>query len=450
MSPWRTEVRKTLALALPIIAVQIGMKAMGTVDVMMVGHHSPLGLAAITLGELYIWSLLIFGLGILAALDPVISQAVGARDELAIRLGMQRGLYLALILSLPVTLVLLPAEWVFTALDQPAEIIPQAAEYVLYSLPGVLPFFVYAVLRVSLQALSCVRPIVLVIVLANLLNGFLDWLLIFGNLGFPELGLRGSAIATSISRWMMAMGLVAMAFPRLGPYLRPSGARVLDRVALSKLLRLGLPIGFQYFLEMGVFAFTALLVGWFGSVSLAGHQIAINLASLTFMIPLGLSSAVAVRVGYAIGAGDMQAARYAANAALLFGGGVMVIFAVLFLGMPQIFTLPYTNDPEVVAIAITLIPIAGVFQVFDGLQVAALGILRGMGKTLVASIVSLFGYWVLGLPVGCLMAFYLDLGPVGLWWGLVTALGTVAIILMISVRRQLAGPLSRIEGDSSE
>ncbi|MHC5064014.1 MAG: MATE family efflux transporter [Planctomycetota bacterium] len=447
MSSWRTEVRKTLALALPIIAVQIGMKAMGTVDVMMVGHHSPLGLAAITLGELYIWGLLIFGLGILTAFDPVISQAVGARDEQAIRLGVQRGLCLALILSIPVTLALLPASWVFSSLDQPAEIIPAAAEYVLYSLPGVLPFFVYAVLRVGLQALSCVRPIVLVIVSANLLNVFLDWLLIFGNWGCPELGLKGSAIATSICRWVMAIGLVLMAMPRLAPYLKPSGSNILDVAAIAKLLRLGLPIGLQYFLEMGVFAFTALLVGWFGSVALAGHQIAINLAALTFMIPLGLSSAVAVRVGYAIGAGDMQAARHAANAALLFGGGVMVVFAALFLSIPAVFTVPYTDDPRVIAIAVALIPIAGVFQVFDGLQVAALGILRGMGKTLIASLVSLFGFWMLGLPVGCLLAFYMGLGPVGLWWGLVTALATVAVILMMFVRRSLAGEVDRFETD---
>jgi MATE family multidrug resistance protein len=449
--PRRGERRAKLRLAVPGVVVQVGVMQMGVVVPVMVGHRqgASSSLAAVALGHLYFFGIGVFGMGTLMVLDPVVAQAVGARDEDAVARGIQRGVLLAVILALPSIGVLLVAEPALELARQPAAVVPLAAAYILRLAPGVLPFFLFIVFRQSLQSLRRTAPIVISIVVANLVNGGLNWLLIFGHGPLQPMGVLGSAWATTVSRWVLAGLLVALAWRDLRPRLRRRLAEVWDMEPLGRMLRLGLPIGFQYVLEFGAFALVALMMGWLGTRQMAGHQVAINLASLTFMVPLGVGDAASVLVGHAVGRADPIGARSSARAALICGAGFMSCTALVFLSLPHALARLYTLDPGVVAVAAALIPLAGVFQVFDGLQVVAGGILRGLGETRVAMMVNVLGYWLLGLPVSYLLGFRAGWGPVGLWWGLVVGLGVVATALLTRVRIALRREQGRVLIDES-
>jgi multidrug resistance protein, MATE family len=442
--PRREDLRAMLGLATPVVIIQVGMMLMGVVDTIMVGHLSAVALAAVALGNLYFFGLGVFGMGTLMVLDPVVAQAVGARDEAAIARGIQRGAIVALMLALPATILLLLAEPFMVLARQPAEVVPHAAAYAVRLAPGVLPFFLFVVLRQSLQSMHRTAPIMVSIVVANLVNAALNYVLIFGHFGAPALGVVGSAWATTLSRWLLAGLLLAMTWRALRPHLIPIRPEIWRWGPLARTLRLGVPIGCQYTLEFGAFAFVALMMGWLGTRAMAGHQVAINLASLTFMVPLGVADASSILVGHAVGRGDLEGTRGAARAGLLCGIGFMSFTAVVFLGLPGPLARLYTSDVTVIAVAVGLIPLAGVFQVFDGIQVVAGGILRGLGETKVAMLVNLLGYWFFGLPVSYLLGFVVGLGTKGLWDGLVLGLAAVATILLVRVRLALARERRRV------
>jgi multidrug resistance protein, MATE family len=421
-------------LALPVVFIQVGMMAMGVVDTLMVGRLAARALAAVALGNLYFFLIAVFGMGTLMVLDPVVAQAVGAKDEEGAARGVQRGVLLAGILALPAAVLLLLAGPFMALAGQPAEVVPLAAAYAERLAPGVFPFFLFVVLRQTLQSMRVTAPIVIAIVLANVANAVLNWMLIFGHLGAPALGVAGSAWATTASRWLLAAFLFVLSRDALAPLVFPLRREIWQWAPLGRMLRLGLPIGAQVFLEFGAFALVALMMGWLGTQSMAGHQVAINLASLTFMVPLGVGDAASVLVGQGVGRGDPRATRGAAASALICGVGFMMGTAVLFLTVPVGLARLYTPDLGVVAVAAALIPLAGIFQVFDGTQTVAAGILRGLGETRVAMLVNLLGYWCIGLPISYLCGIRLGRGPAGLWWGLVTGLAVVATVLLLRVR----------------
>ena len=431
-------------LSLPIVAVQVGTMMMGVADTMMVGRVSPTDLAAVGLGNVYFFMIAVFGMGTLMGLDPIVAQAVGAKDSEAIARGMQRGLALSLFLSLIAAVLLIPASAVLSGLRQPADVVPVAAGYARGSIPGMLPFYAFVVLRQSLQAMGRVAPIVWTIVAANALNLLLNWILIFGNLGSPRLGAVGSAWGSSAARWFMALALAAISWPRLRPYLAHFRPDVLAGAPLARMARLGAPIGLQFQLEFGAFAVIGIMMGWLGTIAMAGHQVAINLASLTFMVPVGVAAASAVLVGHAVGRGDMVDARRLAGAGIFLGGTFMLTTAIAFLVLPAFWAGMYTADAGVLAVATSLIPIAGIFQVFDGLQAVGAGVLRGAGDTRSPLVFNALGFWLLGMPVSVVLAFQVGLGPSGLWWGLATGLGGVALFLFIRVHLLLSGDVERV------
>jgi len=378
------------------------------------------------------------------ALDPVIAQAVGAHDEPAISRGVQRGMLLATLLSIPAMLLLWPAEHVFHWLEQPAEVVPLAGTYARIVIPGVLPFLGYAVLRQTLQAMGRMRAIVLTIIAANLLNVLLNWTLVFGHLGAPALGVAGSSIATTTSRWAMALVLLTLSWPALRHHLRPIRPESLRLKPLWRMLRLGAPIGIQFELEYGAFGLTGILMGRLGTTQMAGHQVALNLASLTYMVPLGVSAAAAVLVGQSVGRGDSFGTRRHARTALMVGAAFMLAMGGTFLAIPGTLAGIYTNAPGVLLVAATLLPLAGTFQVFDGIQVVASGILRGLGDTRSPMVINIIGFWIVGIPVGLLLCFRMQMGAPGLWWGLVLGLAAVAVILLGRVRHRLRLDLGRV------
>jgi multidrug resistance protein, MATE family len=433
-----------LRLAVPVVTIQVGMMAMGVVDTIMVGHISPQALAAVALGNLYFFTLAVFAIGTLMVLDPVVAQAVGAGDTPAVARAVQRGVLIATLLTVPAVALLLVADPVFRLLNQPAEVIPHAAAYAVRTAPGIFPFLLFVVFRQSLQAMGRTRPIVGAIIGANIANAILNWMLVFGHLGVPALGVVGSAWATTISRILLVIWLWVAARAQLGPLLLPVRTEIWQRVPLLRMVRLGVPIGAQHVLEFGAFALVALMMGWLGTREMAGHQVAINLAALTFMVPLGVGDAASVLVGQAVGRRDPEGARGAARAAFACGIGFMTITGAIFLTIPEPLARLYSQDVEVISVAAMLIPIAGVFQIFDGTQVVAGGVLRGLGDTRAPMVANLLGYWIVGVPVSFYLGFRAGLGPAGLWWGLVLGLGLVGTSLLIRVRNRLARRQPRV------
>lgn len=423
------------------------MMLMGFVDTVMVGRVSPVDLAAVALGNIYFFACVVFGQGVLFALDPVVSQAVGAGDQIALARGVQRGLVLGVVLSLLAGGLLFWAEPVLLALRQPPDVVPLAAGYARASIPGIVPFYLFVVLRQTLQAQGRLAPILTAIVVANAGNVLFNWMFVYGNLGAPALGAVGTGWASSLSRTVMGLGLLALTWTLLRDYIRPFRPESIRVRPLGRMVRLGAPIGLQFSMEYGAFGVAGLLMGLLGTIPMAGHQIALNLASLAFMVTLGVSQAAAILVGRGVGAGDPDRARRAASGGLLTGTGFMVLTMLLFWLLPEPLARLYSGDREVVLLAASLLPIAAVFQVVDGIQVVAAGVLRGVGDTRVPMWANLFGFWVAGLPVGAALAFRAGMGPRGIWWGLAAGLTVVAGLLLGRIRSRLGGELIRLSLD---
>jgi MATE family, multidrug efflux pump len=424
--------------------VQVGLMSMGALDTVMVGRVSATDLAAVAIGNLYFFGIAVFGMGVLFALDPVISQAVGAGDAIGIARSVQRGGVLAVALTVVAMLLLLPAAPFLVLAKQPADVIPVAGGYARGLILGVFPFYAFGVLRQSLQAMGRVRPIVVTVIAANVLNLLLNWVLIFGKLGLPRLGAVGSAWGTSISRWFMIVVLAFLGWKLLRPALLPLRREALAIAPLVRFLRVGVPIGAQQWLEFGVFGAAGLLMGLMGTIAVASHQVALQLAALTFMIPVGVAQATGVVVGQAVGRSDPAGARRAVGAGLMTVTAFMTVTAILFLTAPRLLARIFSSDPAVVAAAALLLPIAGVFQVFDGLQVAGAGALRGVGDTRVPMLLNLVGFWLIGLPVSVGLGFGVGLGPRGVWWGLAIGIGVVGVLLMFRIRRRFGRALRRL------
>ena len=445
LRPTRGELREMVRLASPVVVAQVGLMLMGVVDTAMVGRVSPATIAAVALGHVYWINLWMPGLGLLLVLDPVISQAVGAQDAGGVARGVQRGILLALAISALMSFALIPGEWFFSSLRQPLEVTPIAASFVRWSIPGVVPSFLFVVFRQTLQAMGRSRAVVWSIVVANAINAALNWMLIYGHLGFPALGAVGSAISTVISRWLMCVLLFGLAWRQLRPTLGPWRRESFHARPLLRMVRVGLPVAFQQWLEVAVFALGGVVIGWFGAVPLAGHEIAINVASLTFMVPLGVSAAAAAMVGRAIGRADMAAARRDAVAAIAVGVGFMTVAAVVLVALPATIASWFALDPATLAMAAALLPIAGLFQIFDGVQGVSAGVLRGTGDTRVPMLLHLGGFWGIGIPLSLVLAFPLHLGPRGIWWGYVGSLSAVAAMQLLRVRWRLAQDVKRLQ-----
>ena len=434
-------------LASPIVLAQVGAMLMGVVDAAMVGRVSADAVAAVALGHIYWVMVSVPSVGLLMALDPVVAQAVGATDTDSVARGVQRGVILAVALAIPSMLILMPGEWVFSALRQPPEVAVVAAQWARWSAISVLPYYLFVAFRQSLQAMGTARPVLAAIIVSNVVNVIGNWALIYGHAGAPALGAVGSAISTVIGRFV-GLGVTvwfgrAWLLPQLSPWRRESWSLA----PFGRLLRIGTPVALQQWLEVAVFAAGAVVIGWFGPSPLAAHEIAINLAALTFMVPLGLSAAAAAMVGRAIGRGDIAAARRDAVAAIGVGLAFMSAAALVFLAAPDGLAAMFITDSDTRRTAAQLLVVAGVFQVFDGIQGVATGVLRGTADTAVPMVVHLTGFWLIGAPAGLWAAYRGGLGPRGVWWGYVVGLAFVATALVWRVRWRLARDIGRTHLD---
>lgn len=440
----REELRRIASMAAPVALGGLGLVGMGAVDVAVVGRLGEQPLAALASGNLWCFGILVPAQFALSAMDPVVSQAVGAGD----REGAGRALVRALVLTLAISV---PAIWLqrqagvgLALLGQPESVLPLAqrwCELSAWSTPFMIGFFA---LRSWLQAHGIVRPATVVILAANVLNLVLNLGLVLGWFGMPALGALGSAHATNLARAATFVGL-ALACRGALRESWPRGAGVLALGPTLRLLWLGLPGVVQMALEVWAFQAAALMMGWIGETALAANAIVLNLASLSFMAPLGVSSAGSARVGNLLGAG--QPWGRAAWLTVGLGAAVMLFFAGVFLFFPRGLVAIYTDAPEVAAVAVSLLPVVAAFQIFDGTQVSCLGALRGAGDLKVPALTGLIGYWALGLPMAWVLAFRLELGPRGVWSGLAIGLATVAFLLLWRLRTTIARGGRRLQLD---
>ena len=434
----RRETRVLTRLAVPIIVTQIGTMLMGTVDVLMIGRVNEQSLAAASIGNAWSMGTLLLAMGLVFGVDPIVTQAHGARDGRRAGLALQGGWVVGVLASLPLAL-----GWAFTEsfllmTGQDPVVASMAHDYMLVQIPTLPLFLMFTALRQYLQGRGILRPALFVIAVANVVNAFLNWVLIFGALGFPELGLVGAGIATAGTRAFLFLFLLwIFRRARLGrgawvPWSRASFARE----NLGHIVRHGAPIAVQMGLEVWAFALCTLMSGRLGTTSAAAHAVVLNMASLSFMVPLGIAQAAVTRVGNLIGADQREQAQRAAWCAFGLGGLVMLFAGLLFATLRNYLPLLYTDELAVVELAALILPIAAAFQIFDGLQVVGSGILRGMGRTLPAAWFNLLAYYVLALPLAWWMAFELELGLAGIWWGLALGLAVVAGLLLLWVHQR--------------
>jgi MATE family multidrug resistance protein len=430
----------TLRLALPLIIAEVGWMSMGIVDTIMVGRlpDSAVAIGATGLGQSLYHSIAIFGGGLLLGLDTFVSQAYGRKDLNDARLSLVNGLFLAGALTPILMLIVLCWPPLMQHFGISAELVDPMRPFLRALNWGTLPLLAYFALRRYLQAVNVVIPIMFALISANIVNLVGDWALIYGHLGLPAMGITGSGWATCVARIYMAGMLVVTLLwvesKRTLP--RWTGEVRVDLRRVAALLRLGTPAATQIFLEIGAFSAATALIARLGPVPLSGHEIALNCAALSFMVPLGISSAAAVRVGQQLGRKDPEGARRAGWSAIILGAGFMTCSGLVFVSIPLWISRLFSPDPVVIRTGARLLLVAAAFQLFDGLQTVATGALRGSGDTKTPMLANFVAYWLIGLPVGYFLCFKLGWGAVGIWIGLCGGLMMIGSALMLTWHRR--------------
>lgn len=430
-----------LALAAPVVMAELGWVTMGIVDTVMVGGIGPEAIGAVGLASMLFIAVAVFAMGLLLGLDPLVAQSFGARRIVECHHWLVAGVWLGIVLALPIVGVVMAINASLPWWGLPPEVLRLVQPYLAvlaWSLPLLLLFVAF---RRYLQAMNVVRPVMIALVAANLVNAAANWTLIFGHFGFPAMGVRGAAYATLASRAMMAAALFAVILRRERHTVPTLGdtRKGLDVSRVRRLIVLGFPAAGQAVLEVGVFAAATALAGRVSATALAAHQIALNMAAFTFMVPFGIASAAAVRVGQATGRRDPPGAAAAGWTAIAIGVLFMATAAAVFLIMPTILIRAFTTDAAVTRIGVGLLFVAAVFQLFDGLQGVATGALRGLGDTRTAMLWNLGGHWIVGLPLGYLLCFRAGFGVAGLWWGLSAGLMICGVGLLSAWTRAQKG-----------
>lgn len=435
----RQDFRLTLRLALPLIAAEVGWMSMGIVDTIMVGRlpDSALAIGATGLGQSLYHSVAIFGGGMLLGMDTFVAHAYGREDLRDARHSLVNGLILTLALT-PIVMIIVsfwPA--LLSRFGISAQLVAAMRPFLHALNWGTLPLLAYFALRRYLQAVDVVYPVMFALISANLVNVVGDWALIYGHLGFPAMGITGSGWSTCAARVYMVMVLAgALASVESRRSLQWRGAVRMDLRRMTALLKLGAPAATQILLEIGAFSAASALCARLGPVPLSGHEIAVNCAGFTYMVPLGISSAAAVRVGQQLGRNDLAGAKRAGWSAIVLGAGFMACAGLVFVSIPARIARIFSPDPVVIRVGAKLLLVAAAFQLFDGLQTVATGALRGSGDTRTPMLANLVAYWLIGIPLGYVLCFRLSHGVLGIWAGLCIGLMIIGSVLLIAWRRR--------------
>jgi multidrug resistance protein, MATE family len=437
---WRMggEVRALLRLAIPVVLSELAWMMMSVVDTIMVGRLSPEAIGAVGLSSSLYYIPALFGIGLLLGLDTLVSQAHGRGDDDDCRRWLMQGLYIVLTFSVPVMIIVYGIPKLLPLWGTNPAVEGQTAAYLRLLNWGTPWLLAYGCFRRYLQGMGVVKPVTFALVTANLVNLAGNWLLIYGRLGCPAMGVRGSALSTVVARMYMALFLLAVAvwherkrgLALFANFPRPNRKRIV------RILRLGGPAATQMIFEIGAFGAATVIAAKLSPEALAAHQVALNIASVTYMVPLGISAASAVAVGHAIGARNPARARRAGWLGITLASGFMALMALLLIVFPHAIVRIYSPDPRVLAIGVPLLALAAAFQIFDGVQTAATGCLRGLGHTKAPMILNFIGYWVIGLPLGYFLCFHAGLGVFGVWIGLTLALVFIAMLILIEWKKE--------------
>lgn len=428
----RREARALLALGGPIIAAQLAQVAMGFVDTVMAGHLSPRDLAAVAVGHSLWMTLFVFGLGVLHAVSPTVSHAYGAGRINEIGGHVRQGLWLSQIVALWTFVAVRCCSPILSWLEIDPEIVPTAVGFLSAVSCGAPAICAISVLRGFSEAVSRTRPVMLISLIGLAANVAGNSIFMHGRLGMPRLGAVGCGVASALVMWIMLLSLVIWIlvdryYRRFAPFGRWEWPRWQE---LRKLLVLGSPIGVCLFMEGSMFTTVSLLMGRMGAATVAGHQIAINVASVTFMVPLGIAMAATVRVGHAMGRGQARDARRSGLVGAGLAVGFMSLCALVMATCPHLIAAIYTNDEHVHSVAASLLIMAAIFQIFDGLQVASAAALRGLKDTALPMAITVLAYWGVGLPLGVTLGIVQDRGAQALWVGLIAGLVAAAVLLI--------------------
>jgi len=428
-----------LRLALPLALAELGWMAQGVVDLIMVGPLGPAATGAGSLGNMLFYPIAVCGTGLLLGMDTLVAQSFGADDPRDCRRTLINGVSLALLLTLPLTAVILALIPLMRAVGTNPHVLAPFEPYLKALAASILPLLLYSAFRRYLQAVNMVKPVTFSLVSANLINVAGNYALIYGHWGAPALGLAGSGWSTAIARlYMAAVLLVALIrHERASGNLLAHLSWRIDWPRLRRLAALGLPAALQIGIEGGVFGIVTVFASRLDEVSLAAHAIAVNVVSTTFMVPLGISSAAAVRVGQAFGRKDCHGAALSGWTAVLLGGLFMGCAGLALALMPRALVRVYTGAPAVIAGGAVLLQIAALFQLFDGFQVVTTGALRGLGDTHSPMLAHLGGYWAVGLPISYFLCFRYGWGARGIWIGLSAALILIGAALVLVWRARV-------------
>ncbi len=427
--PWSYYLKTNLLLAYPVMFSQLGHISVSVADSVMVGQIGTLPLAAASLGNSIFAVIMLFGIGISYGLTPLVAAAYGEQNPGKLNNLLRHGIVNNLLVGFVLFGIIVAITPILFHLDQEPDVVANAIPYLGIVGFSIVPLMVFQAFRQFTEALHLTKQAMVISVAGNLFNIFLNYLLIYGKWGFPEMGLNGAAVATLVDRLLMAtaMGIFVFRSKRLREYTKGLHFKGLSSDIFKRLLKIGIPSGMQFIFEVGAFAAAAVMIGWLGANALAAHQIALTLSAVTYMAATGIAAAATIRVGFYLGKNDFDNLRMAGFASFMLAIAFMSFCALTFiLGR---FWLPslYIDDPEVISLAAGMLVVAAFFQISDGTQVVGLGVLRGLSDVKIPTIVTLVAYWVIGLPTGYILGFTFGYGTIGVWIGLLIGLSISAV-----------------------
>lgn len=434
---YRPHLREGFQLAYPVMLSQLGHVTMGVADNIMVGNLGAAHLAGAGLANVAFNFLLLFGIGVSYAITPLVATADGERNDTQIASILKHGLLINVLNSFILVVVVSVGMNVLYQIHQPPEVVKLATPYLSIITYSLIPILVFQTFRQFTEGLSMTRIAMIIVIVSNFVNIGLNYVLIYGHWGFPALGLNGAGYATLISRILMAVSFAGFVYfaPRFEKYRMGFSIGNYSKKLMSKMLHIGLPAGLQFIFEVAAFDFSLVMMGWLGTSALAAHQIAINLATISYMTTSGLAAAATIRVSNFLGKKDYVNLRQAAYALLGLAMIIMSAWAILFIAGRDMLPHFYVTDENVIAIAGPLLIIAGLFQLSDGAQVVCIGALRGLQDVKVPSLLIFVSYWIIGLPLGYCFTFVFGWGAIGIWIGLLIGLTLTASAMFVRFYR---------------
>lgn len=443
LASYRTEARTSFLLAYPVMISMLGQVMTGVADSVMVGWTGAVPLAASSLANVFFSVLLFFGVGVSYAITPLVAEASGAGNDRRIIDALRHSMVINLITGFLLAAIIFIGQDLLRHIGQPTDVVELAIPYLLIITASIVPTMIFQTFRQFAEGLHKTRMAMVVMIVSNLLNVVLNYVLIYGIWIFPELGLNGAGWATFIARVVMAVWMAAYVYygRRFAAYREGFNFGNYSRDLFNRMLHIGIPAGAQFIFEAAAFGFSAIMMGWFGANTMAAHQIAINLATVSYMTTSGLGAAATIRVGTFLGQRDGVSVRRAGFTLIGLGVAIMLLWGVAFIAGK--FFLPglYINDPAVLTIAAPLMVIAGFFQLSDGMQVVCVGALRGLQDVKIPSLLIFVAYWILALPIGYFLAFQMGLGAEGIWLGLLIGLTLTAGFMVWRFNRLSRRPL---------